>query len=199
MLTMFALMLQTATLDADAAKAAITCAQAVTIADAGTRSPMQLTSQFTYLMMQAAKAKPEGTFFEQISQLSQSTAAAARMSPDQAKPLAPVCNARFPIARSAALARLPSDPFRRDVLCFSTLSVLQGAAEEIAKEGDDAASAKIKAAIEPLTARLNDAELKKRGLDVDQKFTKVMGDEMLASLPIGNPLTIAAACGVSLT
>jgi hypothetical protein len=72
---------------------------------------------------------------------------ATALTPEQAKALAPLCDRRFPIARGSAPARLPADPFRRDMLCFGTLSVLQGAAEEIAKTGSDSGLTKIKAAL----------------------------------------------------
>lgn len=199
MLTVLALMLQTTTLDADTSKAAMTCAQAFTIAHASTKSPMQLTSQFTHLMMQSAKAKPEGSFFDQLNKLSASASSGAAMAPEQAKALAPACQARFPIAASTTPAKLPSDSFRRNVLCFGMLSVLQGAAEEIAKSGTDGGLTKIQAGLKPLLDKLTDEELKRRGLGGDDAFLKVLGDEMLASLPSGNPLTLAAACGVSLS
>jgi len=199
MLTVLALMLQTATLDADNAKAAMTCAQAVTIVDSSSKSPLQLTSQFTYLAMQSAKAKPGiGSFFDQLNALSEQVGKDAVLTPEQAKAFAPLCDKRFPIARSLAPARLPSDSFRRDMLCFGTLSVLQGAAEEIAKAGSDSQLTKIKAALTPLTDKMTDDALKKRGLASDGAFVKALGDEMLASLPVGNPMTVAAACGVAL-
>ena len=200
MLSLFALMLQTTTLDADPAKAAMTCAQAVTIADSSTRSPLQLTSQFSYLAMQSAKAKPgTGTFFDQLNTLSSQASTGVTLTPEQAKPLVPQCDRRFPLARSTAPVRLPSDPFRRDMLCFGTLSVLQGAAEEIQKGGGDSGLTKIQAALKPLTDRLTDEDLKKRGLDADDAFIKALGNEMIGSLSIGNVLTIAAACGVTLS
>jgi len=198
MLTMFVLMLQTATLDADNYKAAITCAQALTISDATSKSPMQLTSQFTHLMMQAAKAKPEGTFFDQLNKLSESASAGATMTPEGAKPLVAPCDSRFPLARNTTPARLPSDSFRRDVLCFGTLSVLQGAAEELAKTGSDAELVKVRAALKPLTDKLTDEELNKRGLGSDDKFLTMLSNEMLGSLTAGNPLSVAAACGLKL-
>lgn len=200
MLTMLALALQTPTLEADNAKAAMTCAQAVSIADSPTKSPLQLTSQFTHLAMQSAKAKPgTGSFFDQLNTLSEQAGKAGALTPEQAKALAPLCDRRFPIARSSAPARLPADPFRRDLLCFGTLSVLQGAAEEIAKNGSDSDLVKIRAALSPLTGRMTDAELKKRGFAADDAFVKALGDEMLGSLASGNPMTIAAACGVALS
>jgi hypothetical protein len=200
MLTMLALALQTPTLEADNAKAAMTCARAVSIADSPTKSPLQLTSQFTHLAMQSAKAKPgTGSFFDQLNTLSEQAGKAGALTPEQAKALAPLCDRRFPIARSSAPARLPADPFRRDLLCFGTLSVLQGAAEEIAKNGSDSDLVKIRAALSPLTGRMTDAELKKRGFDADDAFVKALGDEMLGSLASGNPMTIAAACGVALS
>jgi hypothetical protein len=200
MLTMLALALQTPTLEADNAKAAMTCARAVSIADSPTKSPLQLTSQFTHLAMQSAKAKPgTGSFFDQLNTLSEQAGKAGALTPEQAKALAPLCDRRFPIARSSAPARLPADPFRRDLLCFGTLSVLQGAAEEIAKNGSDSDLVKIRAALSPLTGRMTDAELKKRGFAADDAFVKALGDEMLGSLASGNPMTIAAACGVALS
>jgi hypothetical protein len=200
MLTMLALALQTPTLEADNAKAAMTCARAVSIADSPTKSPLQLTSQFTHLAMQSAKAKPgTGSFFDQLNTLSEQAGKAGALTPEQAKALAPLCDRRFPIARSSAPARLPADPFRRDLLCFGTLSVLQGAAEEIAKNGSDSDLVKIRAALSPLTGRMTDAELKKRGFGADDAFVKALGDEMLGSLASGNPMTIAAACGVALS
>lgn len=200
MLAMFALALQTPTLEADNAKAAMTCAQAVTIVDASTRSPLQLTSQFTYLAMQSVKARPgAGSFFDQLNALSEQAGKAAALTPEQAKAIAPLCDRRFPIARGSTPTRLPADPFRRDMLCFGTLSVLQGAAEEIAKTGSDSGLTKIRAALSPLTDRMTDAELKKRGFVADDAFVKALGDEMLASLTSGNPMTVAAACGVPLS
>lgn len=200
MLTMLALALQTPTLETDNAKAAMTCARAVSIADSPTKSPLQLTSQFTHLAMQSAKAKPgTGSFFDQLNTLSEQAGKAGALTPEQAKALAPLCDRRFPIARSSAPARLPADPFRRDLLCFGTLSVLQGAAEEIAKNGSDSDLVKIRAALSPLTGRMTDAELKKRGFAADDAFVKALGDEMLGSLASGNPMTIAAACGVALS
>jgi hypothetical protein len=200
MLTMLALALQTPTLEADNAKAAMTCARAVSIADSPTKSPLQLTSQFTHLAMQSAKAKPgTGSFFDQLNTLSEQAGKAGALTPEQANALAPLCDRRFPIARSSAPARLPADPFRRDLLCFGTLSVLQGAAEEIAKNGSDSDLVKIRAALSPLTGRMTDAELKKRGFAADDAFVKALGDEMLGSLASGNPMTIAAACGVALS
>lgn len=200
MLTIFALALQTPTLEADNAKAAMTCAQAVSIADSPTKSPLQLTSQFTYLAMQSAKAKPgAGSVFDQLNALSEQAGKGVSITSEQAKALAPLCDRRFPLARGGAPARLPADPFRRDLLCFGTLSVLQGAAEEIAKNGSDSDLTKIRAALSPLTDKMTDAELEKRGFSSDGAFLKALGDEMIGSVTIGNPMTIAAACGVTLS
>ena len=198
MLTLFALLLQTATLDADGAKAARTCAQALVIAGTGAESPMRLTSQFTHMAMQAARAEgADANFFERLSTLSDEIGKEATVSLDGAKALAPQCERRFPLARSTAPARLPKDPFRRDVLCFGTLSLLQGAAEELRKGGDSTALDKIAAKLKPLSDKLTDDELKKRGLGSDDAFLKLLSSEMLASVDTGNPLSVAVACGVA--
>ncbi|MCX8476228.1 MAG: hypothetical protein MT490_10575 [Sphingomonas sp.] len=198
MLTLFALSLQTATLDADGAKAARTCAQTLVIAGTGTESPMRLTSQFTHMAMHAAKAEGVGaSFFERLNTLSEEIGKEPTVSLESAKVLAPQCDRRFPLARSTAPARLPKDPFRRDVLCFGTLSLLQGAAEELSKDGDSTALDKIAAKLKPLSDKLTDDELKKRGLGSDDAFLKLLSDEMLASIGAGNPLAVAVACGVT--
>lgn len=198
MLTLFALMLQTATLDADNAKAARTCAQALVIAGTGTESPMRLTSQFTHMAMHAAKAEGAGAnFFERLNTLSDEIGKEPTVSLESARALAPQCDRRFPLARGTAPARLPADPFRRDVLCFGTLSLLQGAAEELRKDGDSATLGKIAAKLKPLSDKLTDDELKRRGLGSDGAFLKLLSDEMLASIGTGSPLTVANACGVT--
>lgn len=198
MMTLFALMLQTATLDADNGKAARTCAQALVIAGTGTESPMRLTSHFTYMAMHAARAEGAGAkLFERLNTLSDEISKQAMLSPDDARLLAPQCDKRFPLARSTAPVRLPADSFRRDTLCFGTLSLLQGAAEELRKEGDSAALDKIAAWLKPLSDKMTDAELRKRGLASEGAFMKALSDEMNASIDSGNPLAIAAACGVT--
>jgi len=198
MLTFFALMLQTATLDADTGKAARTCAQALVIVGTGTESPMRLTSHFTYMAMHAARAEGAGAkLFERLNTLSDEIVKQPALSPEDAKLLAPQCDKRFPLARSNAPARLPTDPFRRDTLCFGTLSLLQGAAEEISKEGDSSALTKIATRLKPLSDKMTDVELQKRGLASEAAFMKALSDEMNASIDGGNPLAVAAACGVT--
>ncbi|NIJ18637.1 hypothetical protein FHS95_000306 [Sphingomonas naasensis] len=198
MLTLFALMLQTAALDTDTAKAAKTCAQALVIASAGTDSPMRLTSHFTHLAMHAARAEGAGAkLFDRLNALSDEISKQPDLSPENAKLLAPQCDKRFPLTRSTAPVRLPADPFRRDTLCFGTLSLLQGAAQEIGKDGDSAPLNKIAAGLKPLSDKMTDAELAKRGLADDGAFMKALSDVMIASIDMGNPLGVAAACGVT--
>lgn len=198
MLTLFALMLQTAALDADAGKAARTCAQALVIAGTGTESPMRLTSHFTHMAMQIAKTEAAGAnFFERLNTLSDEIGKGQTVSLENARALAPLCDRRFPLAHNPAPARLPKDPFRRDVLCFGTLSLLQGAAEELRKDGDSTALDKIAAKLKPLSDKLTDDELARRGLGSDGAFLKLLSDEMLASVDTGSPLSVATACGVA--
>lgn len=197
MITLFALMLQTVTLDTDTAKAAKTCAQAFVIAGTGTESPMRLTSHFTYMAMHAARAEGAGAkLLERLNTLSGEISRPGAVSPEQAGLLAPQCDRRFPLTRRSAPVRLPADPFRRDTLCLATLSLLQGAAEEVSKEGDSSALDKIAAVLKPLAERMTDAELRKRGLAGEGAFLKTINDEMTAAIDVGSPLAIAAACGV---
>ena len=104
MLITLALLAQTATLDSDPAKAALTCAMSVAIAD-GTVGPMRITSQVSHFVMQAAKADP-GTkaFLDRVNELTDQ-AVASEQTPDFAKAVMPECDRRFPLARRITTVR----------------------------------------------------------------------------------------------
>lgn len=195
MLTLLALMAQTTTLDADPFSAARSCAMATTIAQAGQKSPMQLTSQFTYYTMHAAVARREGkSFTARLGELS-SDVDASEIDPTAAAALVSQCEARFPRPTTIPPALLPSDPFTRDVMCFAVLSLLQGAAEEMVKDGDSASLASVRTALRPLEDKFTDAELARRDLGTTEKFMPVFDDQLQLSAALGDPVAVATACG----
>jgi hypothetical protein len=198
MLTLIALMAQTATLPTGTFEAARTCAIATTIAHGAAKSPMRLTSQYTYYVMHATKADLGGKgYFERLQELAESTGSLDKPSDAVAKTLTPLCEARFPRPPIASTPKLPTDPFHRDVMCFGTLSVLQGAAQGLSESGGDAAPlAAIEKVLKPLLASLTDEKLKQKGVGDDGAFMKLLGDQMNASMRLGEPVTVAAACGV---
>jgi hypothetical protein len=185
----------TATLPAGTKDAAMRCAQAVAVAP-GSDSHMRRSAQVSFFMMLAAKSDPAGKpFFDRVNEMAPRPDAGVAAA---AQALLKLCDQRFPLARSAAPARLPSDPFERDVMCFGTLALLQGAAEQYGEDfGDSAPLGRVKAAFEPMAAKMTDAVLATHGMKDEAQFTAYMGDRLKDSLLIGNPETVAKACGLA--
>jgi len=197
MLITLALLAQTASLDSDPAKAALSCAMSVAIADASV-GPMRITSQVSHFVMQAAKADP-GTkaFLDRVNELTDQ-AVAGNQTPDFAKAAMPECDRRFPLARRVATVRLPGDPFDRDVMCFGVLALLKGAASQLEEDSGDAAPLdKIETALAPISDRLTDTALKAHGIASETEFSTVMGDQLKASLALGNVESVARTCGAA--
>jgi hypothetical protein len=194
---LLALLAQAAPLDADPSKAALTCALSVSIADASEK-PLRLASQVSHFVMQAAKADP-GTkpFLDRVGELTDQ-AGAGKQSPDSAKALMPECDRRFPLARTSGPVRLPTDAFDRDVMCFGALALLKGAAGQIEEDGGDAGLLdKVETALAPISDRLTDEAMKAHGIASDTAFAAAMGEQLKASLALGNVESIALACGAA--
>lgn len=195
MLGLLALMAQTATLGADASRAGLACAQSVAVA--GGENPIKLMSQVTNFMLQAAKADPAGKpFITRVTELTSQPL--PEQNVDSARALLPECDRRFPLARANGPVRLPTDPFRRDVMCFGVLGIFKGAEEQMKQSGGDAATlAGIDTTFEALSNRLTDDALKAHGIESGDAFVAVMGDQLVASLALGSTASVARTCGIS--
>lgn len=190
-------MAQTATLDADDSKAALACAMAVAVASPS-ENPMRITSQVSHFVMQAAKADPGGKpFLERVGELT-GQAETADQTADSAKALLPECDRRFPLARASATVRLPADAFQRDLMCFGILGIFRGAAGQLEEDsGDAGALDRIQTALAPISDRLTDAALNAHGIASEDAFSAAMGEQIKASLALGNGEDVARACGVA--
>lgn len=196
MLFFLALIAQTTPLAADPFTAANLCARATTAAQAGLKSQMSLTSQFTFYAMHAARARLEGkSFTARLQEISNDARTVAPMTREAGQALVSQCEARFPRPAATPVSALPADAFARDVLCLGVLSILQGAAQSLAAQGDTSL-ARINVVLTPLQGRLDDPALKRRGIDTEAKFMAVFDDQLRLSVELGEPRTIAAACGV---
>lgn len=194
---LLALLAQTVALDADPAKAALTCAMSVAITDAS-ENPMRLTSQVSHFIMQATKADPGSKpFLDRVGELTDQ-AGAGTQTAESAKAAMPECDKRFPLARTNGPVHLPTDSFDRDVMCFGALALLKGAASQIEEDGGDAGPLdKIETALAPISDRLTDAALKAHGIASDTGFAAAMGEQLKASLALGNVESVALACGTA--
>lgn len=196
MLVVAALLAQAAvTLPVNLKDASMRCSQVVAVAD-GNDSHMRRSAQVSYFMMLAAKADPAGKpFLDRVNDLvPQPDETLSKTAPVLIKQ----CDQRFPLARSQAPVKLPSDPFQRDVMCFGTLALLQGAAQQMEEDFQDSAPlTRVKAVFEPLAARMTDDLLTKHGMNDEKAFTTYMGDRLKDSLALGNPESVGKACGLA--
>jgi hypothetical protein len=190
--SLLVLLAQTPTLATDPLQASMTCAHVSVLAPLQAGSPLRTTSHFTYFVMEAAIAKPDGKpFLERLSSMIQEVTAATAPSEAEAKTLAPQCDRRFPVGRKAGAPALPAD--------------LQGATEEIKKEplpgasGGDPATleSRIAALLGPIQTRLTDEALQKNGFKDEASFTAAMGEQIAASTALGDPASVAQSCGLS--
>ncbi|WP_448664588.1 hypothetical protein ACG3SL_07910 [Sphingomonas sp. CJ20] len=179
-------------------EAATMCARAVTLAGMGTKSPLDLASGYTYYVMHATLAKPMGKpFLDRLGTLSGEASSGEPTEAAAAAALVPQCKKRFPIAPAPSAPAMPTG-FDRDVMCFGTLSLLQGAAEEFASNGGAKEPLEhIQETLAPLLARMTDDTLKANGVNGEADFLKRMGDQLIASMKIGEPLAVARKCGLS--
>lgn len=200
MFTLLLLSIQAAPASTPVADAAMQCGTAVIAASGEAKPSLQTTAQAVYFVMQAAKADPGKTpFMARVIELSASIAQVQAPPRDAAKAIVADCDRTYPLARATGpTARLPAKAFDRDLTCLGALSVLRGVAEEARERGsDDGAAARIDAALVPLVERFDDATLAAQGIAGKETFVAKLGEQLQASLMLGNLQTVAHACGVT--
>lgn len=110
--------------------------------------------------------------------------------------MARACERRFPRPLTVEPAQLPKEPFARDILCLSVVSMLKGVAQAPARgQPDPAWRDRIAAALAPVAARVDDWSAKQDRNGADD--LPALSDRLLAaSLDLGEPLAVARACGL---
>lgn len=195
---LLALAIQTAPVSTPSAEAAMKCGNAVIVASGEPAPSLRTTSHFMYFVMQAAKEAPGGKpYLERVNELASGAPKEESTAAEAAKTLA-ACDRSYPLARATMLPRLPANAFDRDMLCLGALSILRGAAEEMRGIGPDGgAAARIDAALKPLVQRFDGQALAAHGIADDAAFVSALGEQLKASLALGNSQTIGRACGVT--
>ena len=137
MLLALAALAQAPDLGADPRDAAMLCGAAV--AELTPAITTRGAAHLEYFVWAAAGAGPQsGTAMERFrAAWARASEARARFAPGgalagQARAVVAECDRRYPLARSAAPARLPAEPLQRDQMCFdmlATLSHVAGQAE----------------------------------------------------------------------
>ncbi|MFZ5746114.1 MAG: hypothetical protein ACOY45_00485 [Pseudomonadota bacterium] len=188
--------LQTATLEADSAKAALTCARAVAVADAG-QSPLKLTAQLAYYVMHSAKIDQGGnTYLGRVQDLTATVAEGPEITSAQAKALMPQCQKRFPVKVGAELS---ADPLQRDLMCLGSLGILMGAAQAMAEDGGDSTELdRLTPIYSALSPKLTNDRLAAAGITSDDQMSESLGNALKASLDIGDPDVVSRACAAYL-
>ena len=176
----------------------MTCgAGAAATADEAT---VRLTVQASYFVMQATRVDRLGKpFLERFEEMMGELAGHAgelvrsgRIADGGAAILAE-CDRRFPLARSTAPVRLPSDPLRRDLMCLGVVSFLEGASREGATGGTPTHDEMVRAQA-AYTALLDDDRMRGAGLGEEEDAMRVVGELTADSLELGNTEMVSRAC-----
>lgn len=183
---------------ANTRETAMTCAAATAVA-AGEAS-VRVTVQASYHAMMAARADPQGKPFAeryaelmgQLSQYAQPFQPGGEMQ-GRAAQVTSDCDRIHPLARSTAPARLPADPFDRDLMCLGVVSFLEGMGRDSAPGGapthDEALAAQ-----NAYINRLPDTRTQAGGLRDTDAVTRRVGDLLGRSVDLGNSEMVARAC-----
>lgn len=114
---------------------------------------------------------------------------------EQATPLAASCRKRYPLSSSTKLPKLPVDPFKRDVMCFFVASGMTGVAKAMDQDfGTTKYADRYNAIIERFAARLTEPVLKQHGANTEAAVQRLAGEQLIASLALGNFASIANSC-----
>ena len=189
---------QSPALEADPVEAGMTCGAAAA-ATAG-EPTVRLTVQASYFVMSATRADRQGKpFLQRFEELMGALAGHAgelvrsgRVA-DGGGAIMAECDRRFPLARSTAPVRLPSDPLRRDLMCLGVTSFLEGASREGATGGTPTHDEMVRAQA-AYTALLDDERMRGAGLGEDEDAMRVVGELTADSLDLGNTEMVSRAC-----
>ncbi len=196
MLTLLALMAQSATLDADPYVAARTCATATMQAADAPLPGFVDASRMLFYTMYGARARPAGKpLMERLNDMTKEPL--PKVNPAEAKLLVLACEKRFPRPATVSAEQLPAKEVDRDLMCYGVLGLLQGVAQSVrGSQPNDPWLDRIKAAADPTEARLTDEVLIGAGLANKEDFMRAYNRQLVASLDLGEPLAVARACGV---
>ena len=111
----------------------------------------------------------------------------------QAPRIASDCDRNYPLARSTAPARLPTDPFERDLMCLGTVSFLEGVSRE-SQPGGAPAREEILSAQQAYIALLPDTRTRAAGLPDTAAVTARVGELLDRSIDFGNTEMVSRAC-----
>jgi len=193
MLLALALMAQDVTVNADANQA-VTCGHAVVASRPAGGAPSGTTMlQAVYFMMAAAQADPVPgkRFLERTTDIAPLIFKEDKQSPAQFAATLTACDKRYPLARSTAPAKLPTDSFQRDLICAAASSyafgILQGA-------GVTAKVDEYQRIQQGFLTRIPDTLLAERGIKDSDGIVGAMDNALASTTRIGNLETILVAC-----
>lgn len=178
-------------LDADPGRAAMTCQRAMLTGL--TSLPMETSAEFLYFRMVTARALP-GTddYFHRMAAVP-TIETVSGVTDANARQIHESCDRRFPLARRPGPVRLPAGAFERDVMCAGVVTVFSGMAQGYREHTGDAAPFNRLQAIAARYQQRATAALLERGLSSEAQ-RRTIGDQIFASLEIGNAAAISDAC-----
>src|ERR1700752_2120585 len=104
------------------------------------------------------------------------------------------CGRPFPLARRPGPVTLPTDQLERDLMCAASLTVLSGVAEAIRdRTGDASHYERVMPQAVAYQGRA-EADLRARGMNNEDDLRRTAGEQLLATLRIGNLQVVEQAC-----
>ncbi len=196
MLTLLALMAQTATLDADPYVAARTCAVATIRTIEGNDLGFVDNARFMFYTLHAARARPEGKpMLDRLGEVMTETL--PEVAKGDAAGVIAQCEKRFPRPARVTAANLPKNPLDRDIMCVAVLGLLQGSAQSVREDHpDDPWLDRVRTPMTTIMARMTDEAMARAGLGDDAAIGAAFERQIRASLDLGDPLAVGRACGV---
>jgi hypothetical protein len=191
MLIALAMMAQDMTLNPEGS-AAMTCARASNAAAAPSEEEA-ITTMFgtIYFLMRAADADRAGTGL---------VPRATALAPEMVKNLPAAaergailaeCDRRYPLARSTAPVKLPTDPYAHDLMCVAATSYFIGALNGSELPARVPEIRKIQSGY---SDRLSDAQFAAHGVTTQDNYNNALGESLRATLRIGNLEQVVKAC-----
>ncbi|MES2442568.1 MAG: hypothetical protein V4574_07035 [Pseudomonadota bacterium] len=195
MILVLALLAQTAGLEADDSKAALTCLGAARPANRIGMPPLRSASQATYYLLQSVAAPGREQFMQRLSQAARTGAADVSHTPEATSAILAACEQRFPKVRVEGPVALPADAFDRDLMCLAELNLFGGAASRHNEEtGDRTQLDRAFGLLAKYRARLTPGRYAANGLPDAAAQERAFGDQMVAALELGPPDAIVASC-----
>lgn len=183
--------------ETDVYREALRCRNAIAITSYGTDDLYAGAVQAAYFVILAADAGSGTTMLERLNAVNEDMGDIEGVVREGPAAVLAACDRRYPLARRTGPVALPADPFDRDMMCASILSLLAGIARGEQNHNGNAANVERLAPVARAYQGRMSAALIARRVD-NEGAARLAGEQLSATLRIGNPGVIEQACAAQL-